>query len=289
MSSTHANRRAGLIHGKQIDQHFDGDVFLPALTMPAAAATTFDATAALTTAVATMGRNSSAVTLQVATNVDTAGFVTSGIVQVSDANTKPIADSNNNEVYARLTFATGVYTLSFYSLVSGTETAYSMAANAVFNVVLGYRYPLHQLPPTSTRSPLSVRVSQDPSGSVSKREIVNVTGVNTLANLANTPTANLVLHVNGQVIDVGTATAKVSPGVSFTGQVITWKSKPVDFNTATAYAIGDQCYNAGVLQTATVAVAAGGAFVAGNWTAGGKEDYVGFDLEATDFVVAVYS
>ena len=288
ISATHVKRRSGLLKGAQIDQHFDGDLYLSGLAMPATAAATFDITTAVTTAANTAGRNGTPVPVQVSTDIDTQGFVLTGIVQVSDSKTKPMADSNGNEIYGRLTQAAGVYTLSFYSMVSGVETAYTMAASATFNVILGYRYDFRYLPPTATRSPLSVRVAQDPVGAGATREVVSVTAVNTLANLAGTPNGLLQLHVNGQVFDVGTPTSKVSRGVSFTGQTIKWNSKPVDFNTATAYAIGDQCYNAGVLQTATVAVAAGSAFVPANWTAGGTEDYVGFDLEVSDFVTATY-
>jgi hypothetical protein len=288
MSKTHVKRRTGLLHSKQVDQHFDGDLYLSGLTMPAAAAATFDLSTAVTTAANVAGRNGAPVPVQVATDIDTSGFVLTGIVQVSDSNTKPMADSNGNEIYGRLTEAAGVYTLSFYSMVSGVETAYTMTENTAFNAVIGYRYDLHLMPPTATRSPLSVRIAQDPVGAGATREVVAVTAINTLANLAGTPNGLLQLHVNGQVIDVGTSTSKIAPGVSFSGQAISWKSKPVDFNTATAYAIGDQCYEAGVLQTATVAVAAGSAFDPANWTAGGNEDYVGYDLETTDFVVAMY-
>lgn len=46
-----------------------------------------------------------------------------------DATTNnPIDDGNNNEVYGKLSYATGTYTVTFYSDVSGTETAYSFAS-----------------------------------------------------------------------------------------------------------------------------------------------------------------
>lgn len=40
-----------------------------------------------------------------------------------------IVDASGNVVYGRLTYATGVWTLSYYSLVSGTETTYSFGGS----------------------------------------------------------------------------------------------------------------------------------------------------------------
>lgn len=47
---------------------------------------------------------------------------------IFDSNGDKIEDGSGNEVYGRLTYLTGVWTLSYYSLVVGVETPYSFAS-----------------------------------------------------------------------------------------------------------------------------------------------------------------
>ena len=271
-----------MLHSKQIDQHFDADGHLRNLTMPAADADSFDLTAAVTAFANVAGRNGTEVPVQVATDIDTQGFVTYGIVQLSDTNDKPMADSSGNEIYGKLTELAGAYTLLFFSRVGTVETAFTMPRDTVFNAVIGYRFQLHRLPPSAMRSPLSVRVSQDPtSAGAVTRELLVIATVNTVPKLAATPRANTcVLHVNGQRLHVG-----LVPGLTIKDDQITWASKPVDHDPLLPYLAGAQVYQAGALYAAIADVAAG-PFVPAEWAAATVENYVGYDLEPTDTCVA---
>ena len=75
------------------------------------------------------------------------GFITTGAnnkaLVLNSTNKSAIEDGAGNEVYARLTEAAGVYTLSYYSLVAGIETAYSLPATTIdFYVNYSYSFIL---------------------------------------------------------------------------------------------------------------------------------------------------
>lgn len=55
---------------------------------------------------------------------------------------EPLLDANDNEVYGRVSVIDGDFALSFYSLVSGVETAYTMPANTTIDWQYAKRFNL---------------------------------------------------------------------------------------------------------------------------------------------------
>ena len=53
---------------------------------------------------------------------------------------KAVSDSSGREVFGRLTYATGVWTVTFYVLVSGSETAFNWNGNADAGASLSLRF-----------------------------------------------------------------------------------------------------------------------------------------------------
>ena len=61
------------------------------------------------------------------------GVVVTNIINycfLKDVNGTPFEDGSGNEVYGRLTESSGVWTLSFYVLIAGVETAYSFSTSS---------------------------------------------------------------------------------------------------------------------------------------------------------------
>lgn len=69
----------------------------------------------------------------------------------------PIEDTNGAQIYGRITYASGVWTLSFYSLVAGVETAYSLPST---NILVLYREIFDQAtrPTISSHPALAAKV-----------------------------------------------------------------------------------------------------------------------------------
>lgn len=60
-------------------------------------------------------------------------------VFIRDATTgDPIDDGSNNEVYGKLSYATSTYTLTFYSDVAGSETAYSFGSSTDIDMAYAF-------------------------------------------------------------------------------------------------------------------------------------------------------
>jgi len=163
------------------------------------------------------------------------GFITTGAnnkaLVLNSTNKSAIEDGAGNEVYARLTEAAGVYTLSYYSLVAGIETAYSLPATTI-DFYVNYSYSFDKLPVDSLVRINTVVVGEDPSntsGRAIRNEKVNVTSLNTLANLAFLPIANSVaLYVNGKAESEG-----ASEGFTRVGKVLTWSATNGKYNLET--------------------------------------------------------
>ena len=115
------------IAAKQVYKVLGASVGVAAFNI-ATSGVSVDVTTWVTTALGTAGVNGGSVAVQVAANDTTPGIKTGDIVEIYDSATwDKINDWNGNEVYGRITESAGVYTLSFYSLVAGTETAYTIA------------------------------------------------------------------------------------------------------------------------------------------------------------------
>jgi hypothetical protein len=196
-------------------------------------------TAALTTALSTAGRKGVAVPVQVSADEDSVGVITTGtnnLVQVqSNATKMKYTDTNGNEVYGRLTEAAGVYTVTFFTSVNGTETAYSFGSANAIDIDFNYRYDAARLPADYAIAIPTKIISQDPKVSGAgtfSLELLTVTATNTLAALAKTPSvpATVRLYVNGQIItSLGGASAKFS----ISGKTITWNATNAGYSLTT--------------------------------------------------------
>lgn len=186
----------------------------------------YNATTAITSALAIAGGGGVSVPLQVSSDEATIGVVSSAPsnrVEVNEASTKDkFKDLAGNEVYGRLTQASNVYTLTFYTFVAGVETAYSFADATNIDFFFLYRFDFNRLPADFAFA-IGIRaIAQDPrtSSGAAFSELLTVTATNTVSNLSKTPISvtTLKLAVNGE--NYG------SQNNSFTlaGKAITWSA-----------------------------------------------------------------
>jgi hypothetical protein len=139
-------------------------------------------------------------------------------IEMWDTTTKEkLKDTNNNEIYGRLTEATGVYTLSFYSLVVGVETAYTFTVNTNIDYVFVYKYDFRYLPEDfAIKFPL-ISSNNDPErGGILVLETLTVTALNTINNLSFVPK-----NVNQVLFYVNRTVVTPLDGITVVGQAIT--------------------------------------------------------------------
>ena len=229
---------AQLIQKKQIDWVSSAPVLVQGFTTTAAS--TDNVTATITTALSSAGRNGVAVPLQISSDEDSQGVITLGDfarIEIWDATNqdKIAGDTDNNEVYGRLTESTGTYTLSYYFLTdTGVETAYTFASPTDINFSFNYRFCAYNIPADAAIGLTSRQISQDPGGNRQKvrKERLTVSATNTLSNLS-LPIADgtqLELIVNGVTYYNSTGEP-----VTLTGQTPGWN--PAAFGTDKAWDI----------------------------------------------------
>lgn len=203
-----------LVQSKQVKKFIDAYVGVTSFT---ASSTSTVVTTAITTALSSAGSGSVSMPLQVASATQV-GVISTGNnrVEIYDSATKEKLVSSGLEVYGRLTQASGVYTLSYYVLNTGVETAVTVATDIDFE--FPYRFDFARVPSDFAISVKTKFVGEDPTGSGYSiiREIRNVTALNTLASLSKTPLYGVELIVNG--------VSELSVGTSFSvlGKAITW-------------------------------------------------------------------
>lgn len=182
-------------------------------------------TTVLGTALATAGVSGTSVPLVVSPNDTTPGVITTGVnnrVEIWDATTKvKLIDGGGNEVYGRLTESGGTYTLSYYSIVAGTETAFTMDGRDI-DFSFSYRFTFDKLSGDCLLQTASTNVNDDPSVSKQGVEVceeLTVTALNTMATLTYTPSAYpaFTFKVNGIAYCVGG-----SGPVTVVGTTVTW-------------------------------------------------------------------
>lgn len=186
------------------------------------------------------GRNGTSVPLQISSDEDTPGVITSGDfarIEIWEAlNQNKIAgDEDNNEVYGRLTESSGTYTLSYYFLnEAGVEQAYTFASATGINFSFNYRFNAAKLPADAAIGLITRQISQDPGGNRQKvkKERLTVTAQNTLTDLSTAiaDSTQLQLVVNGVVYFIGTGEP-----VTLTGQTPGWN--PSAFGTQESWNI----------------------------------------------------
>lgn len=194
-------------------------------------------TTAISTALSTAGDGGGSVPVQVL-SYPGEGIITSGTnnrVEIVDATTKEkIDDGSGNEVYGRLTESGGVYTLTYYKLVAGVETAHSFGGATSIDFEFGYCFSFENFPYDALVGQRSRLVYQDPqvaaSGARMWIEIRTPTAQDTIPDLTKTPTDadQVFLFINGQMHDS-------QSGGSFTiaTRAITWNAANAGFNVET--------------------------------------------------------
>lgn len=196
-------------------------------------------TTAITTACTVAGDGGQAVSLINSTGAGSIGVVINpptNRVEIWDSTTKQkIGVTGEAELYGRLTYASSVYTLSFYYLDStATEQPFIFTANSTIDFDFIYRFSFNQLPTDSLVAMLNKNVYQDPrgSGATAEAEILTVTAVNTITSLSNTPvnTQTVRLFVNGKMEHP----LGVSPDFTISNGVnITWNQANAGYSLST--------------------------------------------------------
>lgn len=226
-----------LIQPKQIDKIQAAPIRLNGKTVTNGSGSVL-ITTELTTALNTAGNGGVAVPLQVSADVHTIGLITSGVTNMTllwaTTSGEKLIDAGGNELYGRLTESGGVYTLTFYSLIAGVETAYSFTADTDIDFVVHYRFDFERLPADHGVSVRSNFVNQDPGaaggGASLLTELRNPTGTNTLPDLTKTPdsNSNVLLLVNGVV-----ETTHGNAAFSVSGKTLTWNAANAGYTLET--------------------------------------------------------
>jgi hypothetical protein len=207
-----------LIKSKQIEKLLDGVLRANAF---AGTGLSNNVTAAITAVLATASGSGGSVPLQIATSTAMGVVVaaTKNKVAIYVAATKlPLSDGNGNEVYGRVTEAAGTYTLGYFSLVAGTETAFTLPATSI-DFEFFYRFDFASLPADFATGVQARNVTDDVGqGALHVEELRNPTALNTIGALSFTPNplASLVLVVNGK------EESNLDGSFSVIGTAVTW-------------------------------------------------------------------
>jgi LysM repeat protein len=217
----------GLIQPKQIQKILAGVIKFTGLTAAISTGSTV-VTTQLATALSTAAAGGGSVALLNSTNNTLPGIPTSvpgNKCEIWNSTTKEklATASGNYEIYGRLSFASSIWTLSYYYLDgTGTEQSYTFLANTTIDVDFVYRFQFTDFPTDGLVAILTRNVYFDPvgSGAAAIFEKLTVTSTNTLANISQAPGFPLktLLFVNGKTeVAVG-----LTPPFTISGNVVTW-------------------------------------------------------------------
>jgi len=181
-----------------------------------------DVTADITSALSTAGNDGVSVVVSVAAS-DWDTWVKTGVISdVYDIEGNKINDGNGNEVYARVTEAAGVYTLSLYSLIAWAETAFVAANDIVIDFYFTYQFNFNDLPANALTDVKTKRVNDDIKSSAKiLKEVITIATINTIPDVIKTisDVNKVTLIVNGVSYFSGAAnpaiTATAPKSVSF--------------------------------------------------------------------------
>lgn len=220
------------ISAKQVTKVQAAPIRIVGLSVATATSST-NVTTALTTALTTAS-DGSAVPLIVAIGSDP-GVVTTGPtarIEVYQSTSKDkILSTNSEEVYGRLSEASGVYTVSYFTLSnSGTETSYTFPSATTIDIEFNYRFDFHQLPMDAIVAMTSRNISNDAtsSGGSIFGESITVTATNTLTSLTKTP-------ISQSTVELIVNSAQQEPSFDFTisGKTINWNAANAGFSLVT--------------------------------------------------------
>lgn len=221
------------IKSKQVERILAAPIRLSGLTVATTTSSTV-VTTPITTALSTAGDGGVAVPLQVSTS-NGLGVVTTGAsnrVEIYEATSKDkILATNGEEVYGRLTEASAIYTLSYFTLPNGgTETAYTFPSGRTIDAEIVYRFDFARLPVDAIVAMKSRNIADDASGAGGSPfgESIAVTAANTLAALTKTPTSQSTVQL---IVN----STQQEPGFDYTisAKTITWIPASAGFALAT--------------------------------------------------------
>ncbi|NJR38530.1 MAG: hypothetical protein HC781_06385 [Leptolyngbyaceae cyanobacterium CSU_1_4] len=223
---------------KQIIKFLSAPIRLTGISVSGSSA---DISTAIATALSTAGDGGVAVPTQVVGGSNKVGIITlapSNRCEIALSTSKDkILALNGEEIFARLSEAGGIYTLSFLTLPdTGTETAHSFASAATIDVEFNYRFDFNRLPSDAIIAIGTRNINQDSAvgggGSKLFRERLTIATQNTVPVLAKTPDQayNLVLIING--LEYSTLGGGSAP-MSVSGKTVTWSASNAGFNLDT--------------------------------------------------------
>lgn len=205
------------IKAKQIEKQLAGYVFFE---QAAVTGDTADVTTALTTAASTAAEGNRPVPVQPAA-AGTVGFITSGnnVVQVYDENGVKIASVVGDEVYGRLVEADDVYSVDFFTVADGVESAYTFASATTVRLSAPYRFAFSDLPTDAIVGTETRFISNDPSnGSPEFQETLTVTATNTLSQVVRNVRTDRPVTLNVNTVSIPSTTG----AFTVSGRTVTW-------------------------------------------------------------------
>lgn len=226
------------ISAKQIDRPMVNPVWVPAPGMNIPAATSI----AVTTQMAGKTAGGNATTMGVITDTP------HNYIQLRTvADGKAIYDPNTGRsVFGRLTFASSVWTLSFFTLSGGTETPFNFTGHPQQGVGMSFRYcemvPFEQIDPFSAVYQ-GEGVDELMLNGMRKyyRNTLTVTNGQTSITLPKAPAPDAIdlteLNVNGQQMEYGT-------DYTISGSTLTWIPAAAGFALSTTDKVGIRVYSA---------------------------------------------
>ena len=229
------------VQAKQIDRYLQAPVGIAGFST--AGGTSDTITSAITSALSTASDAGTSVPLQVGSG--TPGSQAEGVQVAAGLNrtliynfgtTVRYLDGSGNDVYGKVTNSGATWTLSYFSVIAGTETAFAMPASASISFEVPYVFTLADLPYTSLMAMLERHVAPDSalsggSGTRIFTEVLTVTAADTVSNLTNTATSTKQCLV---VNDVAYYSLGASPPFTVSGKAVTWNAANAGFHLATS-------------------------------------------------------
>lgn len=236
--STTVNKPSVLQHAKTIHRPFITFVGLEGLNMPAPDGQLI-IDAAVTTALASAGRNGTAVPVQASLNIDAPGLVTSlgenRVLIYDNATRRVVENAQGQELFGRLSLNPGdgpQYNVEFLYLTDeGVEQDIDLPAGD-YDFLVPYRFTFATLPDDAMIRVKSKRISDDPEGLGGREvmEIVTINATNDLGDLTFTPILGSFVwgHVDGHTVD-----SLAGGAFSLAGKAMTWNQAVANFDIET--------------------------------------------------------
>lgn len=144
-------------------------------------------------------------------------------VAIRGANDQHIVDANGNDVYGRITLAGAVWTVTYYSMAGGTETAYTgIAAGTALTMLMPCLFQLFHYPYSADLMVEDLSVDSE-LGLVGKRPFaanLAITTANTVPNLPQAAVGEVHLVING----INYSSLDTNPAFIVSGNAVTWSA-----------------------------------------------------------------